>query len=70
MEAGILNQVQEKAAADLLALRPPVLPGSNVVPDPEARLAWYRTVTKVLEAVEVQGYDACQAFCDLAGVPN
>lgn len=64
-----LTAIQRKAAKSLRLSRPAVLEGTNVIPDTRARLGWYSTVTKSMEANRVKDADVGR-FCDIAGVPD
>ena len=63
----MLNEQQRKQAADLLAARPAVLPGTSVIPESRARTLWYHAVGEAIVTLEP---DDIIEFCDLAGVPD
>lgn len=66
----MLTTVQKKAAAKLLLHRPRVIPGTNVIPNDEARLEWFDKVMRELTAQGIEGAKDMHEFCNLAGVPD
>jgi hypothetical protein len=60
---------QKKAAAALLKLRPPVLPGTRAILDATLCQAWYDIVTEQVLALKLNPQQIV-AFCDAAGVPD
>lgn len=56
-------------AQGLLATRPAVIPGTNVIPDNVVRKAWYERVINAMRVHGIGGKDI-KAFCDIAGVPD
>jgi len=64
-----LTPAQREAAAELLRVRPPVLPGTRAIPDNAQRNAWYALVTQGIVDLSIPT-DAVEEFCDLAGVAD
>ncbi len=64
-----LTRIQVKVAESLRYARPGVIPGTNVIPDTEARERWYEAVTHCMDVNKVPP-DLVSAFCDIAGVPS
>jgi hypothetical protein len=64
-----LTLQQHAVAKTLRACRPPVTAGTNVIPDDNARTAWYDMVTACMKGLEVDT-KAIREFCDIAGVPG
>jgi hypothetical protein len=66
----MLTPTQTLAAADLLKQRPAVIPGTRAIINDEARWQFYTRVSDVMEALNVEGQEAVNEFCDLAGIAD
>lgn len=64
-----LTATQRKAAEELLATRPEVIPGTRVIVNNAQRKHWYAQVTDMMERLHVADGDTGR-FCDIAGVPD
>lgn len=66
----MLTANQKALAADLLTIRPAVLPGTRVVASELKRASWYRIVGAVAATCGLHGGENTKEFMDLAGVPD
>jgi hypothetical protein len=66
----MLNPTQTLAAAELLSIRPAVIPGTRAIIDRQACEQWFDNVVAVMRRLDVTKPAAVNAFCDLAGVPD
>jgi hypothetical protein len=64
-----LTVEQRSEAQKLRAERPPVIPGTNVIPDDGQRSVWYDKVFETMKALGLRGREIGE-FCDIAGVPE
>lgn len=69
------KQERRLIALALLTARPPVIPGTRVIPDDTARKVWYDCVTGVADVCcrgegDAQDRRNAQFFFDTAGVPE
>ena len=65
----VLTAEQRKAAKALGRQRPPVIAGTNVIPDNKQRAEWFDKVTAKMRELGLSGR-ATGEFCDIAGVPD
>ncbi|MGH9626658.1 MAG: hypothetical protein ACRD4G_20285 [Bryobacteraceae bacterium] len=66
-----LNAQQKAAAQKIRAVRPAVLPGTNVIPGDVNRQTYYELVNRGLEnEVDCDKPRDIQEFCDICGVPD
>lgn len=65
----MLTKQQTDAARILLEERPPVIPGTNVIPNNQERNDWYLKVNRTMWQLKVADSDRTE-FCDVAGVAN
>lgn len=64
-----LSDKQRKAAEALLAIRPPVIPGTRAIVDEALEKEWYDKVTAKVLRLGIS-HKQVAAFCDVAGVPG
>lgn len=60
---------RQQIALALYRARPPVVPGTRVIPDDRQRMVWYNSVLEVAKIV-APTLKAKQEFFDMAGVPD
>ncbi len=65
----MLTEQQHKTARELRTERPPVIDGTNVIPQDGARKRWYDKVIVAMREGGVASVDVWD-FCDIAGVPD
>jgi len=65
----VLNEVQKSLALGLKDIRPPVIPGTNVIVNSEELLKYYVAVGAAINACGITGRGHAE-FCDLAGIPD
>lgn len=64
-----LNDEQKKAAAALLAKRPPVHEGTKAIISARQSIRWHSQITDEMNRLRVAQNDS-EEFCDLAGVAD
>lgn len=60
---------RQQIALALYRARPPVIPGTRVIPDDRQRMVWYNTVVEIAKTVAPTLKQRGEFF-DLAGVPD
>jgi len=63
----MLTPLQKTIAQELRMIRPPVIPGTSAIHDPDKREAWYSIVLKMTSYANV-GRDSVDLFFDACGV--
>lgn len=64
-----LSMEQRTRALELLAIRPPVVPGTRAIISQAEAKRWFDLVSFATRELKLQDNQVA-AFCDLAGVPD